>query len=287
MKKNSCFQLRRLMMLLMAIALLTACMAGCSFGSGDPTDPSEPSETQGQLPSDEATDPSEDPTEPTETEPVEKSVMGTVMYNNLNVRSNASTDSTVLKQLAINSRVEVLSQKVVGDTTWGRIADGWINLYYVEIDGETAEKPTEPSGGNVSTGTGKKGTITATELNIRKSASTESERVGLYVKGDKVEILEQKTVGGTNWGSIGSMTLPNGTKIDGGWLNLHYVKLDTDDSQTATDPTTGTSGGTLGKDYILQKRLCVTGSNMANTNIYSSLFDAASILDTTRGNVPS
>ena len=51
--------------------------------------------------------------------------------------------------------------------------------------------------------------------------------------------------------------------------------------------TTGTSGGTLGKDYILQKRLCVTGSNMANTNIYSSLFDAASILDTTRGNVPS
>ena len=60
MKKNSCFQLRRLMMLLMAIALLTACMAGCSFGSGDPTDPSEPSETQGQLPSDEATDPSEE-----------------------------------------------------------------------------------------------------------------------------------------------------------------------------------------------------------------------------------
>lgn len=50
--------------------------------------------------------------------------------------------------------------------------------------------------------------------------------------------------------------------------------------------TTGTSGGTLGNDYILQKRLCVTGSNMANTNIYSSLFDAASILDSSRGNVP-
>ena len=139
MKKNSRFQLRRLLMLLMAIAMLTVSLAGCNFGSEDPTNPSEPSETQGQLPSDEATDPSEDPTDPTETEPVEKSVMGTVMYNNLNVRSNASTDSTVLKQLAINSRVEVLSQKVVGDTTWGRIADGWINLYFVKLDGEAAK----------------------------------------------------------------------------------------------------------------------------------------------------
>ena len=48
----------------------------------------------------------------------------------------------------------------------------------------------------------------------------------------------------------------------------------------------GFTTSTVGKDYILQKRLTVTGSNMAHTNIYSSLFDAASVLDTSRGNVP-
>lgn len=48
--------------------------------------------------------------------------------------------------------------------------------------------------------------------------------------------------------------------------------------------TTGTSGGTVNEDYILQKRLCVTGSNMAGTNIYGSLFDAASVLDSSRPN---
>lgn len=256
MKKNSCFQLRRLMMLLMAIALLTACMAGCSFGSGDPTDPSEPSETQGQLPSDEATDPSEDPTEPTETEPVEKSVMGTVMYNNLNVRSNASTDSTVLKQLAINSRVEVLSQKVVGDTTWGRIADGWINLYYVKLDGET-EKPDDTTpdpttapddkdddkdnkddktdnkdddkdSDKTTSSTSIYGTVTASELNIRKGAGTKYDSVGAYVVGDRVKILEKKD----GWG-----------RTSKGWISMKYVHVD------------GTTGKNTGIGYVTASSL--------------------------------
>ena len=252
MKKNSCFQLRRLMMLLMAIALLTACMAGCSFGSGDPTDPSEPSETQGQLPSDEATDPSEDPTEPTETEPVEKSVMGTVMYNNLNVRSNASTDSTVLKQLAINSRVEVLSQKVVGDTTWGRIADGWINLYYVKLDGEAAkpddttpdpttapddkdddkdnkdDKTDNKDDDKTTSTSGTMGTILASELNIRKGAGTKYDSVGSYYAGDRVKILEKKD----GWGRTGK-----------GWVSMKYVHLD------------GTTGKNTAVGYVTASEL--------------------------------
>lgn len=257
MKKNSRFQLRRLLMLLMAISLLAACLAGCNFGSEDPTDPSEPSETQSQLPSDDATDPSDDPTDPIETEPEEKPVMGTVLHNNLNVRSNASTDSTVLKQLAINSRVEILSQKVVGETTWGRIADGWINLYYVKLDGEAAkpddtttadptdapddkddEKDTDKdtstntgsnSNNNSNTNTsssGTMGTVTASELNIRKGAGTKYDSVGSYKVGDRVKILEKKD----GWG-----------RTSKGWVSLKYVHLDgTTGKNTAVGYVTAT-----------------------------------------------
>ncbi len=251
MKKNSRFQLRRLLMLLMAVAMLTVSLAGCNFGSEDPTNPSEPSETQVQLPSDEATDPSEDPTDPTETEPVEKSVMGTVIANNLNVRSNASTDSTVLKQLAINSRVEILSQKVVGDTTWGRIADGWINLHYVKIDGEAAKpddttpdpttapdnkddekddktdnKDDDKDSDNTTSSTSIMGTITASELNIRKGAGTKYDSVGSYVAGDRVKILEKKD----GWG-----------RTSKGWISMKYVHVDgTTGKNTAVGYVTAT-----------------------------------------------
>ena len=252
MKKNSSFQLRRLLVLMMAIALLAVSLAGCNFGSEDSNDPSGPSETQNQLPSDKATDPSEDPTDPTETEPQEKSVMGTVIANNLNVRSNASTDSTVLKQLAINSRVEILSQKVVGDTTWGRIADGWINMHYVKVDGETEEPddttpdpttaPDDKDDGkdgetdnkddkkdsDTTTTSGKMGTITASELNIRKGAGTKYDSVGSYYAGDRVKILEQKD----GWG-----------RTSKGWVSMKYVHLD------------GTTGKNTAVGYITATEL--------------------------------
>lgn len=46
--------------------------------------------------------------------------------------------------------------------------------------------------------------------------------------------------------------------------------------------TTATSGGQTAADHFQLKRLSVTGSQMATTNLYSSLFDAQSILDPSR-----
>lgn len=46
--------------------------------------------------------------------------------------------------------------------------------------------------------------------------------------------------------------------------------------------TTATSGGQTAADHFQLKRLPVTGSQMATTNLYSSLFDALSLLDPTR-----
>ena len=59
------------------------------------------------------------------------------------------------------------------------------------------------------------GTITASTLNIRATPDTNGNVVGLYAKGQKVVILERKTVGNTEWG-----------RTDKGWISMKFVELD-------------------------------------------------------------
>jgi len=49
---------------------------------------------------------------------------------------------------------------------------------------------------------------------------------------------------------------------------------------------TGTVPAGAGSSHFLMKRLLVTGSQMAHSNTYAGIFDAADILDPIRGNVP-
>lgn len=79
----------------------------------------------------------EDPTEPPTEPPV---TMGTVNTDRLNVRKEPDIDEIVIKQLAVGTRVEILEKKILDAIPWGRIAEGWINLRYVTMDGE--EDPT-------------------------------------------------------------------------------------------------------------------------------------------------
>lgn len=51
--------------------------------------------------------------------------------------------------------------------------------------------------------------------------------------------------------------------------------------------TSGNGGGEVSANHILLKRLLVTGSQMAHSNVYSRLFDVSSVLDPQRGNVPN
>ncbi len=59
---------------------------------------------------------------------------GTVIGNGLNIRSGAGTDYPAVGTLNYGDRVTILEEKVVGDTTWGKIANGWISLGFVAID---------------------------------------------------------------------------------------------------------------------------------------------------------
>ena len=79
--------------------------------------------------------PDDYPLAPEVPEPSEP-VMGTVTVDNLNVREEPVAASKIVARLAVNTRVEILSQKVIDGITWGQIAEGWVVMNYVQLDAE-------------------------------------------------------------------------------------------------------------------------------------------------------
>ncbi len=136
-----------------------------------------------------------------------QSVAGTVNVNEfLRIRSGPSTSYAVAGYLGPKDRVQILEQKQVGATVWGRIDRGWISLDYVILDGSNN------SSSNSTQSTASK-TVIADCLRVRSAAGTNNTIVGYLYTGAKVEILETTTVGATPWG-----------RIKNGWISLDYVK---------------------------------------------------------------
>ena len=228
MKKLSRKNLRSILMLCMIIVLLAGILGGCN-GKEDldetinnlPGASSEPSESEAP-PTDE---PTEEPTEPPYV------AMGTVTTDNLNIRSSPVSDSAIIRQLSEGTRLSFIEIKTIDGVNWGRIEEGWVNLNYVLLDGQTAPEATEPQEteptatepveDDQAVASGKTGTITASELRIRKGAGTGYDSVGVYKKGDKVTIIETKN----GWG-----------RTDKGWVSMKYVDLEgTTDSDETDD----------------------------------------------------
>ena len=159
--------------------------------------------------------------------------MGTVAADNLNVRKKPDAEAKILGRLPLDLEIEILEQKTVGETTWGRIdalklhdgteiKAGWINLQYVTFGKEAEPEPTEAPveiatepAPELPTIPATMGTITAGKLNIRSGAGSDNDEVGTYVQGDRVEIIETKTVGDTLWGHTGR-----------GWVGMGFVRMD-------------------------------------------------------------
>lgn len=222
--------LRRLLALVLTLVMISSLFAGC-LKKDDEKNPTEPSDTieQTDAPTEAPTEPpTEAPTEaPTEPEvTVPPVITGVVNADNLNVRSEPDTTADILKRLAINTVVEVTEQKIVDGVNWGRIAEGWVNMNYITI-GDAPDHVVD-NGNNIDSGKvevptyGVAGTITATELNIRKNPDTASTPVGVYRKGDRVTILEKSG----DWG-----------RTDKGWISLKYVNMDS----TGTGSNTGSN----------------------------------------------
>ena len=174
-------------------------------------------------------------TEPTDGETDTMNVKGVVTVNNLNIRSEGSSDGKVQGSYNKGDVVTILETK----NGWGRTNKGWIKMEYVNTSGTSTQTPSGTTGNSnnnssASTGNGSttvqfRGIVTAKTLNIRASASKESESVGSYAYGARVEILEKSG----DWG-----------RTSKGWISLNYVYQDgTTGSNTAKG--TITAGGGL------------------------------------------
>ena len=122
-----------------------------------------------------------------------------VNTSSLRIRSGAGTNYSVVDGLNRGDKVEIYEIKTVGSVKWGRISKGWISLDYVKMD---------------STGSNESAvyTVKASSLRIRSGAGTNYRTVGYLTNGQKVTVLETKTVSGTLWG-----------KIAQGWVCMDYL----------------------------------------------------------------
>ncbi|MDD5863868.1 MAG: SH3 domain-containing protein [Firmicutes bacterium] len=189
------------------------------------------------------------PTQPAETDT--QNTKGVVTANGLNIRDDASAAGKIVGSYSKGDVVTILETK----NGWGRTSKGWIKMEYVNTTGTTGNTNTNTStntgsttntSGNGSTTVVAKGIVTASELNIRSGASTDSERVGILTYGNRVEILEKSG----DWG-----------RTSKGWISLNYVYQD------------GTTGSKSAKGIVTVDGLRIRsgpGTNYESVGSYNS-----------------
>ncbi len=161
---------------------------------------------------------------------VEKTYGTLTGWHYLNIRSGAGTNYAKIGTLNYGDRVEILDQKNVGGVLWGRYSGGWVCITdYLTL--ETVQEKVEasaPSDNTTTTVTKVYGTLTGWHyVNVRSGAGTNYTKTGTLNYGDKVEILDQKNVGGIVWG-----------QFSGGWVCItDYLTLETV-QETVEVPTT-------------------------------------------------
>ena len=73
------------------------------------------------------------------------------------------------------------------------------------------------------------GTIASDILDVYKKPNSGSRILGQLPLDHEVEILEEKSTGGTTWGRIEESTLPSGKKVEAGWIDLQFVDFTSED----------------------------------------------------------
>lgn len=125
-------------------------------------------------------------------------IKAVVMASELNIRKEANTNGEKVGSYTYGNRITILETS----NGWGRTDKGWVSMQYVYQDGTT--------GTNTA-----KGIVIGNGLNIRTGPGTNYDSNGSYGFGDRVNILEQVTIGGTKWACTNK-----------GWISMQYVYVD-------------------------------------------------------------
>lgn len=151
-------------------------------------------------------------TPPTENKPEETPVKTGVIANtaSVNIRSAAGTKNNLVCKLPAGTKVQIFEEKTVDNAPWARIKEGWVCMYYVQVD--AAPGDTVPSDGSTLMGT----VINTNALRVRSGAGMNNAILGTLTMGTQIKILERTTVNGKSWG-----------RYSGGWVCMDYIKLRT------------------------------------------------------------
>ena len=150
----------------------------------------------------------------------QKKLYGTIINtSSQNVRK--TPDGIIVDKLLKGERFEIFERKTVSGREWGLCSKGWVclrsnvKLEEVTVTGGGSASEEKP-GDTTVTVTKTYATVVGTDtLNIRKTP--DGAVCGSLNRGDKVEIIEQKTVNGRLWG-----------RCSEGWICLRtYAKLET------------------------------------------------------------
>ncbi|SES41285.1 N-acetylmuramoyl-L-alanine amidase [Salipaludibacillus aurantiacus] len=132
---------------------------------------------------------------------------GEITASSLNVRASASTSSQTITRLSRGTKIDLFGK--TGDWYKIKVGSGWgyIHSSFVRTSGTSSSSDSSSgssSNSNASLGTGQ---ITATSLNVRESASTDSRIISRLSRGTEVQLHEQsgdfyKIKSGNSWGYI-------------------------------------------------------------------------------------
>ncbi|WP_338627273.1 SH3 domain-containing protein [Clostridium baratii] len=163
---------------------------------------------------------------------------GTVNASALNVRSGASTSSSVIGSLNRGAKVEIVSTS----NGWHKIkfknGYGYVSADYIKVDSSNTVKPEtkpEEKPDAKPEATVKTGTVNASSLNVRSGASTKNSVIGSLNRGAKVEIVSTSN----GWHKI---KYKNGY----GYVSADYIKVDSSNtSKPESKPEATTKTGTV------------------------------------------
>ena len=212
--------------------------------------------------------PSNDPTE-------EKPVTVTVTGTDVNLRKGPGTNYTRVG--TANKGQQLVITEVAEGTgyTWGKFDGGWIALQYTNYEAvknnqtqtpapePTTPPVTEPEKPKVT------GTVNVQDwLRVRSGPGTSYAIVGYLKPKQKVEILEQSTVGSMKWG-----------KITDGWISMDYVILDKTESNSGS---TGSTTPTTWTGKVIADELLIRSGPGTNYSIVSYLTYGTAVTITER-----